>query len=155
LTFGFPIALPLNLSILTLIFSHRSPLSLCQIFVICTGEDLHGTVLHTLRVPFAQVAGNGKVLTRRNSDGTERTGTDAFTAADAEIFMYQITGQRVVSLNGIGRTCLLAGRIGTLSAGDRVIDEFGFERYNPDPGKGRVKDFVVGKRTDQFAHPAP
>ena len=110
--------------------------------------------MHTLGFPFTQVTGDRGILTRRNEDGTKRTGGDTFTAADAAFFIDPVNSQGVVPLNGIGWTRFLTGRVGTLPAGDRVINEFRLEFCYFNSGKSGVEYLIVGKGTDQLADPA-
>jgi hypothetical protein len=48
----------------------------------------------------------------------------------------------------------LTGRVGTLPAGDRVINEFRLEFCYFNSGKSGVEYLIVGKGTDQLADPA-
>jgi hypothetical protein len=46
---------------------------------------------------------------------------------------------------------MMAGRIRTLLAGDREINELRLARCHPDSGKRRVEYFVVGEGANQLA----
>jgi hypothetical protein len=119
-----------------------------------TNQDFAWTVFDTLGFSAAQIAGNGYLLTHGDVDGPKRTGRCTFTAADTEFLIYLVYTFFIFSADSLGRTHANAGRIGTVSAGDREINQLGFIGNYLDAGEGRVEDFIVGKRADQFACPA-
>jgi hypothetical protein len=128
--------------------------SLPFLLIACKLEDLTWTVGNTLWISSAQVTGDGDVFTCGDGDGTERAGGNTLSTAKAALTIYLVCPQVVVPADCLGGTYLLADRLSTMVAGYREIDQLGFSCYHPDAGKGGVEDFIVGKGTDQFTHPA-
>ena len=118
-----------------------------------TNQDSPWTVGNTLGFSTAQVAGNGCLLIHGDEDGTKRTGTCTFPAADTEFLVYLVYAF-IFSADSLGRTHAYAGGIGTVPAGDGEINQLGLIRNHFDAGEGGVEDFIVGKRADQLAYPA-
>jgi hypothetical protein len=92
--------------------------------VLITGirKDFPWTVCNTLGLSTAQITGNGHLLIHGDVDGTERTGRCTFPAADTQFPVYLVY-TFVFSADSLGRTHAYTGGIGTVSAGDREIDQ--------------------------------
>jgi hypothetical protein len=118
-----------------------------------TNQDFAWTIRDTLGFSTAQIARNGYLLTHGDVDGAKRTGRCTFPAADAQFLIYLIYAF-IVSADSLGRAHVYAGGIGTVSAGDRKINQLGFIRNHFDAGEGRVENGIVGKRANQLAYPA-